>query len=262
MDADGNIVLKKNGEPDKENGTVTRVSPLKNSAIVSVAATNPATNWSSMARQEGDSVPYVKDEYSAIMKGMFSLDLGQVGTFSNYNKTGFKNITTNQRDVILAAKGSEEIADAYVKTGKGEAQKLVRLAKETRIKRSKETIQALKTISGGAMQTNNMGDVTPKFIVLASMTTGNHPFSHVAGADKTERTVVLSIDALKEVLKDYKSQFVGTVFIGRRSGFMDEMKVELKALESLDIETYPSVKIVSINEAIDQYCQQLETQMT
>ena len=34
-----------------------------------------------MARQEGDSVPYGKQEYSAVMKGMFSLDLNQVGTF-------------------------------------------------------------------------------------------------------------------------------------------------------------------------------------
>ncbi|MBL7818849.1 MAG: type I-B CRISPR-associated protein Cas7/Cst2/DevR [Saprospiraceae bacterium] len=262
LDAEGNVVLKKNGEPDKENGTVTRVSPLKNSAIVSVAATQPSKNWSSMARQVGDSVPYVKDEYSAIMKGMFSLDLSQVGTFSDYNKTGFKNITSNQRETILAVAGSEAFTDAHVKTSKGEAQQLVRLAKTTRIKRSKETIQALKTISGGAMQTNNMADVTPKFIVLASMTTGNHPFSHIATTDRTEKTVILSIEALKEVLKDYKNQFVGTVYIGRRKGFMDEIETELKELEKLGSEAYPSVKVASINEAIDQYCQQLETQMT
>ena len=261
VDDAGNVVLNKKGEPEKVNGTVTRVSPLKNSAIVSVAATSPAKNWSSMARQEGDSVPYVKDEYSAIMKGMFSLDIAQVGTFSDYNKTGFKNITTSQRVVILAAEGSEEVDDAFVKTGKGEAQKLVRLAKATRIRRATETIQALKTISGGAMQTNNMGDVTPKFIVLGTMTTGNHPFSHVANADKKGQSVELSLDALKEVLKDYKVQFIGTVFIGRRSGFMDELGSALKELEQLDVKEYPAVKVLSINEAIDQYSQQLEQQM-
>lgn len=79
------------GKKKKVNVTVTRVSPLKNSAIVSACAVRPVENWSSMARQEGDSVPYGKQEYSAIMKGMFSLDLNMVGTFSNYNKTGFQN---------------------------------------------------------------------------------------------------------------------------------------------------------------------------
>lgn len=72
-----------------------RVSPLKNSAIISVTSVHPEQNWSSMARQEGDAVPYEKQEYCAIMKGMFSLDLSMVGTFSNYDRTGFKKSISN-----------------------------------------------------------------------------------------------------------------------------------------------------------------------
>lgn len=68
------------GKEKSVNITVTRVSPLKNSAIVSAVPVYIAENWSSMARQEGDSVPYTKQEYSAVMKGMFSLDLGMAGT--------------------------------------------------------------------------------------------------------------------------------------------------------------------------------------
>lgn len=262
-DENGNVVLDSKGKPKKTDATVTRVSPLKNSAIISVAPTRVAENWSSMSRQEGDAVPYAKDEYSAIMKGMFSLDLAQVGTFSTYNRTGFKNLTLSLKEAALKEVDSEEIADAYVKTSKGEFQKLIRLAKTTRLKRAKETIQALKTISGGAMQTNNMGDVTPKFIILASMTTGNHPFSHVATsaeANINNSKADLNIEGLQEVLKDYNEQFVGTVFIGRRSGFMDDYKSDLEALTKLG-KGYPSVKVLSINEAVDQYCQQLDNQM-
>jgi CRISPR-associated protein Cst2 len=262
IDENGKVVLDTKGKPKKVDATVTRVSPLKNSVIVSVASTRVSENWSSMSRQEGDAVPYVKDEYSAIMKGMFSLDLAQVGTFSTYNRTGFKNLTVSMKEEALKIEGSEEIADAYVKTSKGEFQKLIRLSKATRLKRSKETIQALKSISGGAMQTNNMGDVTPKFIILATMTTGNHPFSHVAkGAESiNDSKAELNIEGIIEVLKDYKNQFVGTVFIGRRSGFMDNYKTELETLQNLG-DKYPSVKVLSINEAIDQYCSQLDTQM-
>ncbi len=259
VDENGNPVLK-NGREQTENVTVTRVSPLKNSVIVSVGSTQPVENWSSMARQEGDSVPYVKEEYSAIMKGMFSLDLEQAGTFSNYNKTGFKNLTEKLKEEALR-NGASEIEDSYVKDSKGNRQKLVRLQPEIRVKRIEDTIKALKSISGGAMQTNNMGDVTPKFIVLATTNTGNHPFSHIASSEgMNSEKVYLNVNGIKEVLRDYNDQFVGIVFIGRRSGFLDEYSDELRALESLG-DGYPAVKIGSVNETIDNYCEQLKSQL-
>lgn len=249
-DADGNPVLDKNKKEKKEDVTVTRVSPLKNSVIVSVGSVKVAENWSSMARQEGDSVPYGKDEYSAIMKGMFSLDLEQVGTFSNYNKTGFKNLSE-----ILHADGLKnglvEIDDRYAKDKTGKPLKLLQLGKDIRSQRITDTLKALKVISGGAMQTNNMGDVTPKFIVLSTMTTGNHPFSHIVKSSGINNDVVsLNIEGLKQVLNDYNDQFKGTIFIGKRSGFLNEYNDELNQL----CKEYNNVKFLSVNSAIDDYC--------
>lgn len=256
-DEEGNPVLDKNGKEKKEDVTVTRVSPLKNSVIVSVASVSTEEHWSSMARQDGDSVPYSKEEYSAVMKGMFSLDLFQVGTFASYNKTGFKNLTDKIKEETIA-QGALQIDDPFVKTKTGEPQQLVQLEKSVRLKRIVDTIAALKTISGGAMQTNNMADVTPKFIVLATTTSGNHPFSHIAvGEGQRSEKATLNIEGLKEVLNDYKDQFRGTVFIGKRSGFMDEYNNDLAALEK-EVE---NVKVLSINQAIDQYCEQVKTQL-
>lgn len=250
-------VTNKNGEIKKENVTVTRVSPLKNSVLVSVGAVRPVENWSSMARQDGDSVPYSKQEYSAVMKGMFSLDLEQVGTFASYNKTGFKNLTEELRKEAMD-RGAKEVDDMYQKDIKGNPCKLIRLAENIRQKRTIETIQALKNISGGAMQTDNMGDVTPKFIILATLNSGNHPFSHIATATgKDSDVVVLNIEALKEVLKDYRDNIQGNVFIGRRSGFLDEKADILSALQK----EYPNVIVLTINEAIDGYTEQLKSQL-
>lgn len=250
-------VIDDKGKVKKENVTVTRVSPLKNSVLVSVGSVRPVENWSSMARQDGDSVPYGKQEYSAIMKGMFSLDIEQAGTFATYNKTGFKNLTEALKIEALN-NGAIEIEDNFMKNDKGESYKLVRLADDIRKNRIIETILALKNISGGAMQTNNMGDVTPKFIILATLNSGNHPFSHIASASGKENDIVdLNIDALKEVLNDYKNNFQGDVFIGRRTGFMDEKANQLKALD----EEFPYVKTLTINEAIDQYTEQLKKQI-
>ncbi len=243
----------KSKKEDIDNITVTRVSPLKNSAIVSVAATRPAENWSSMSRQEGDAVPYSKQEYSAIMKGMFSIDLGMVGTFSNYNRTGYMNLSDKLKQEALE-NGATEIADEFVAN-----HKLVQLPKATREKRILDTIQALKHISGGAMQTNNMGDVTPKFVVLATTTTGNHPFSHLAKATGAyDDIATLNVDGLREVLKDYKDTFVGKVFIGKRSGFQDDTNDALKAMA----EEYKDLVVFgTVNEVIDAYCEQVKNQI-
>jgi CRISPR-associated protein Cst2 len=241
------------------NVTVTRVSPLKNSAIISAASVRPEENWSSMSRQQGDAVPYEKQEYCATMKGMFSLDLSMVGTFSNYDRTGYKNLSITLLEEAIKD-GAEEIDDPFVFDAKGNPKKMIRLSKDIRKKRANDTIQAIKTISGGAMQTNNMGDVTPKFIILATTTTGNHPFSHVVGSKgQRDEEVVFNFEGLVEVLKDYKDTFDGAVFIGRRSGFLDEIANELKTLETkTDI---PRVKVLSVNDAIDQYCEQMKTQI-
>ena len=241
------------GKKKKVNITVTRISPLKNSAIVAACSARPAENWSSMARQEGDSVPYCKQEYSAVMKGMFSLDLNQVGTFSSYNKTGYQNLSQKLKNEALEF-GCTELDDPFVS-----GQKLVRLPLPTRIQRATDTIKVLKNISGGAMQTDNMGDVTPKFIVLASTNTGNHPFSHIVSSyGERDEMVRLNVEALKEVIEEYKDNFVGKLFIGKRKGFFDDYEKELVALQ----QSYPDLVVFGpVNAMIDAYCEQVTQQM-
>ena len=146
------------------------------------------------------------------------------------------------------------IPDSYVS-----GQELVQLPLEIRKKRAVDTISALKYISGGAMQTNNMGDVTPKFIVLATTNTGNHPFSHIVSS-KGERDEQLcwNIAALKEVLVEYKDTFKGKIFIGKRTGFMDDWNESLNALKN---EYKDIIEVGAINEIIDKYCEQIKDQM-
>ncbi|MBW2119763.1 MAG: hypothetical protein JRH09_17835 [Deltaproteobacteria bacterium] len=113
---------------------------------------------------------------------------------------------------------------------------------------------ALEIISGGAMQTSNMGDVTPKLIVLTTLDSGNHLFSHLA-KDSLGKPV-FSIDALKQVVKDYNDRIVGKVYIGRRKGFMDELEESLQEYGKDDRIIYGSV-----NEAIRAYVEEVEKQI-
>jgi CRISPR-associated protein Cst2 len=257
---DGVTVKKNSKDKDVEkDATVTRISPLKNSALISVGSVRVAKNFSSMARQNDFPVLYGKEEYSAIMKGMFSIDVDQVGTFSSYNKTGFKNLNENLKKVAKEKEGSSLIKDKYVKDKAGNSEELIRLDIKIRKKRISDTIKALKTISGGAMQTSNLADVTPKFIILATTKSGNHPFSHIISNDPVNNEqVILKIEDLKEISKEFKDEFIGDIYIGRRGGFWNEYEEELKTINELEVSKTTRVKYSSVNATIDAYCKQIE----
>ncbi|HNT67247.1 MAG TPA: type I-B CRISPR-associated protein Cas7/Cst2/DevR [bacterium] len=236
------------GKVKSENITLTRVSPLKNSALMAVAYNPVVQNWSSMTRQDGDAVPYGKDEYCAVMKGMFSLDIDAAGTFSMQNRSGFMNINDAMKNQALS-ENAITVNDPYQRDISGKPVLLVRIEKSLREKRIKETVAALKYLSGGAKRTTNYADVSPKLIVLAAFKSGNHPFSHLAKEDLGK--AIFSIDALNEVLQDYADQFDGPVFIGRRAGFMDELDESLKNLDNTKVTCGP------INQIIDRFVDQI-----
>ncbi len=237
------------------NVTLTRISPLKNSVLIAVSPTQIVQNWSTMARQEGDAVPYSKDEYCAVMKGMFSISLDQVGTFAAIEKTGFKNLNESLKKLAIA-NGATEINDPFAKDKNGNPLKLHRLPRDIRFQRIKDILLALEVLNGGAMQTCNLADVTPKLIVLTTLNGGNHLFSHLAKDDLGKP--VFSLEALKQVVRDYLERLAGKVYIGRRLGFMDELEDKLQeyAKQEKDMIFYGSV-----NEAIRKYVEELKNQI-
>ncbi len=239
------------GKTKSENITLTRVSPLKNSALLAVAYNPIVQNWSSMTRQDGDAVPYGKDEYCAIMKGMFSIDLDQVGTFSMVPRSGFLNINEAMKKEALKS-DAREIEDPLLKNVNGSYLKLVRISEKERIERVRDTLFALKTLSGGAKLTTNLADVTPKLIVLGTFNSGNHPFSHLAKEELGK--AVFSIAGLSQVMSDYKDKLDGKIYIGRRMGFMDELENDFETFYSQSGDIFYG----SVNEAIDAYVESLK----
>ncbi len=237
---------KKTGEPKKDeqgkiitkkgkNITLTRVSPLKCSPLVSVSPQRPTRDFGTMSRHEGDPVPYERQFYSAILKSIFSLDLTALGCFEQSNKTGFQNIS--EAGLTLAKETGATIND-----------KIAILPLQERQKRAKDTISVLPYLVGGANQTLHLTDVTPKLVILTVLRGGNHLFMNVVKDDRGR--AVVHIDALKEILKAYKKRLATDVFIGRRTGFMDE---QAEALSNLNGEGMPTVHVYELNEAITKF---------
>lgn len=229
----------------KAEETVTRISPLKNSPLISIEAHRPTDDYGVMARQKDFPAIYEHQFYSCVLKGIFSLDLSAVGAFSDINRTGYKNITPSSVQTIQDAEGTQV----------GETPVWV-LPKETRVRRCQQTLEALSILSGGAKLTSHLTDVTPKLIILSVLDGGNHPFMNVMveedGAGK------LSLNALRQVIEDYADRFCDAIYIGRRSGFMDELDEQLNDLATNN-DLPCEIVYDSPNKVIAQLSQKLET---
>ncbi len=228
----------------KVNVTVTRLSPLKCSPLISIAPQIPTNDFGVMARQEGDPVPYEHQFYACVLQGIFSLNLGAVGAFSDINKTGYKNIAASYVKTIQDEGGTQESENSpWI------------LPKDIRVRRARQTLEALPLLSGGAKLTSHLTDVTPKLIILSVLNGGNHPFMNLVV--EQDGVGQLSLAALREVIEDYADRFCDSIYIGRRNGFMDELHAELSEFAG-DTSLPCSVVYDSPNKVIAQLAQKLD----
>lgn len=223
----------------KDGGTVTRISPFKNSPLISVVSHNPTNDFGVMSRQnEGDPVPFEHEFYSTVLKGIFSLDLSSVGVFSENEKTGYRNMYP----------GLVEKANEYNLTHED---KNWILDDETRIKRCQDIINSLPYLSGGAKNTSHLTDVTPKILLLTAIDGGNHIFMNIVREENGE--TVFDIDALNEVINEYSDILKTDIFIGLRSGFLKD--TQDKIIEYA--KNKENVHVGTIKEITDKFSQEI-----
>ena len=203
--------IEEKGKKKKVDVTVTRISPLKNSPLLSIYPQSPTDDFGVMARQkEGNPVPYEHEFYSTIFKGIFSVDIECAGKLYEIDKTGYKN---------MSPKLVEKAKEKNLKHDENES--FWEMPVDIRRKRIKDTILALPYLSGGAKLTEHLTDVSPKFLILAVIEGGNHIFMNVADENG------VNFDALSQVIEDYKAIILSDIYISKREGFLDEMDKEL-----------------------------------
>jgi CRISPR-associated protein Cst2 len=234
---------------EQEGGTLTRLSPLKCSPLIAVVDQVPVDDFGVMARQkEGDPVPFEHQFYSVTLKGIFSLNLNAVGTFSEIAKTGYKNL-----DARYVAKAEMQQAIQTVGAVRnGEA--LWQLPRALQVQRIRETLAALPYLSGGAKLTLHLTDVTPKLIILSVIDGGNHLFMNIAQEDG-QRSI--NTAALQQMISDYKEVILSDVFIGRQEGFQDSLSADLARLGE-DLRDVKPVHLSSPKQAVERFIEGLD----
>ncbi|WP_456365601.1 type I-B CRISPR-associated protein Cas7/Cst2/DevR [Thermococcus sp.] len=255
------------------NVTVTRVSPLKNTPLISVLPDRNSLTVDEgyASRHEGDPVPYSQEFYSTVLKGAFSLDLDAVGRLTIISKAGFKNLLTWD-DVPTdkngkPKRGTEEIV--------GEIEEMEKLARELgvergekewvmpspiRKKRAIETIKALRFLSGGAKQTQYHTDVTPKFVLLLNIDAGINPLiSDVVFEENGE--VRFDAEALAKRLKDLREVIPkdAKLYVGYDEGFIKSLGWDINDIEEKLKASGPDIVKGSVKDAIEGFVKEIET---
>ncbi len=242
--------IEENGKKKKgKDITVTRISPIKNSPLLSIYSQSPTNDFGVMARQkEGDPVPYEHEFYSTIFKGIFSIDIDMSGVFYETHKTGYNNLL---KEIKEKAKNLNLEYDEENKSWK--------MPVEIRQKRIKDVILALPYLSGGANLTTHLTDVSPKFIILAVIEGGNNIFMNIVDEDG------VNFEALTQIIEEYKDIILSDIYIGKREGFLDEINEKLSEFSEKEWGNNSkkiSIKNDSINNTVIEFTKILDKFIT
>lgn len=202
--------------------TVTRVAPFRVSTLVSIAPLRPTSDYGVMARQEGFPVPHEHQFYRTTLKGLFSLNLRQCGTFSYKQKTGFRNL-----DDARIEKAKERGLEP------NENEKVYRLLPKERLERVTALFEGMARLEGGAKQALHYTDVAPTVVILGVTKGGNHIFGHVIGANDAGLPE-LKVEALTEALRVFGDDLLSNVYVGWVRGYADKEREKVVALAEKD----------------------------
>lgn len=178
-------------------GTYRRISPLKNSLLISVLPNVITSDFGHFSRNlppETDIIPFESEHYTTYLQGVFTISLTDVGRFE----------VGEMRDL------SDEIVDAHTGELRRDANndRVYWLPKEKRIERVQQVIRALARLRGGAHLARNLSDVTPVVVLIGFVDGGNAPFQRLFNADENNERVVLNLERLESVLTDYKDRLL------------------------------------------------------
>jgi len=190
---------KTNKETGEDTGgTQRRISPLKNSLLISVLPNTIEQDFAHFTRNlPGNSDPllFEFEHYSTYLQGVFSLSLTDAGRFE----------IGKMRDL------PENFSEANLTVTDHQAANGVRIASlpaDERKKRVVECIEALAKLRGGANLTRNLSNVAPVAVIIGFLDGGNAPFQRVFKPTEDYAGVEVDIERLKAVLADYKDRLL------------------------------------------------------
>ncbi len=219
-DADTGEMEEDNEESEKKAPKVkalVRASPFSASLLVSIRKKGwRGRDEGFVHLKEGTPLPYTTEFYTTHLQGIFCLAHHRVGRFQN----------VGDRIELEEAKGKKYLTDGKLKaiTGGYELADVQQISKD----RSGALLKALSVLRGGAKQAAFGTDIAPKLLILAGLSCGNPIFNHLF-SDEQPTGLIFKIDLFTELLRDYADRITTPVYIGLRSGYLQNEE-EVRAL--------------------------------
>ncbi|HXH13685.1 MAG TPA: type I-B CRISPR-associated protein Cas7/Cst2/DevR [Alphaproteobacteria bacterium] len=217
------------GEAATESGrgTFRRVSPLKNSLLISVLPNVIERDFGHFTRNlppDADPLLYESEHYTTCLQGVFTVSLTEAGSFE----------VGEMHDL------SDEVLRSHQDQLQSLTERRYRLLVEHRIKRVQDVVRALARLRGGAHLARNLSDVTPVVALIGFLDGGNAPFQRLFAADSNYERVNLNLERLRSILHDYRDRLLapsGTkaIFFGYRPTVLGNEEVILNTLNTDEI---------------------------
>jgi len=208
--------------------SVQRTSPFKSSILRGIPGKRQMNNDDAFVHlKEGTPLPYSTRFYSAHLEGFFNLEYYRLGVYDNLGSH-----VELAKEFIEQYQGKLDDETIYKKFKRYTLKDATILRK----KRAAGLLKGLVHLRGGAKQAAFGSDVAPKAIIIAGMESANPVFNDLFAGNTAKPS--LKIDTLQEIAKDYQSKLATKIYIGIRSGYL-ENEAAIKELEDNFIVSSP-----------------------
>lgn len=177
--------------------------------------------------EKGTPVPYDTQFYNTNLQGIIGIDYSRLGLYRNVG------------DRIEL---QESLVKKYLTEGKIEVSEklpngtIYRVLNNDRARRVSDILKAFAVMRGGAKQAQFATDVTPKFLIMAGLSSGNLIFNNLFEDTKDGprlKNVPEGKTVVEEIVGDYADRIVTSVYIGVRSGYLHpESESQIKEIKS------------------------------
>lgn len=208
----------KSGTKDEES--IQRTSPFKTSILKGIRNMRALNNDEAFVHlKEGTPLPYSTRFYSTHLEGFFNLEYYRLGVYDNLG-------SHQELSKHLVEKHKDQFNESNISGDKFKRYEL-KDAETIRKVHASGLLKGLAFLRGGAKQSAFGSDVTPKVLILAGMESANPIFNNLFVG--TGEKPSLNIDALQQLANDYKDKLATPIYVGIRTGYLQNEEV-VKAL--------------------------------
>ena len=208
----------KSGKGNEES--IQRTSPFKTSILKGIRNMRVLNNDEAFVHlKEGTPLPYSTRFYSTHLEGFFNLEYYRLGVYDNLG-------SHQELSKELVEKHKDKFEESKIHGGKFKRYEL-KEGNTFRKQNASGLLKGLAFLRGGAKQSAFGSDVSPKVLILAGLESANPIFNNLFVG--TGEKPALNIDTLKQLATDYKDKLATPIYIGIRSGYLQNEE-EIKAL--------------------------------